>query len=256
MTGRLAILVFAALTLSLVAGCGDAPWSAERSSDVESTVAVDATGQVEYAPDVGPEDFVTGIDNPFFPMSPGNGWVYEATTFEGLERVEVTVTDETREVMGVPVVVVRDTVTVNGEVVEDTYDWFAQDKDGNVWYLGEDSREYEDGEVVSTEGSWEAGVSGALPGIMMWASPEPGAPYRQEYLAGVAEDMARVIQLDGDAQVPFGAFTDVLVTEEWTPLETGQTERKYYVRGVGLVLEEGIKRDRSRLELLSMIATE
>ena len=133
--------------------------------------------------------------------------------------------------------VVRDTVTVDGDVVEDTYDWFAQDVDGNVWYLGEDTAEYDDGEVVSTDGSWEAGVDGALPGIVMLASPRSGDAYRQEYYLGEAEDLAEVLRGRRHREVPFGEFTDVVVIEDWNPFEPETVEEKHYAPGVGVVLE-------------------
>jgi hypothetical protein len=128
-------------------------------------------------------------------------------------------------------------VTLNGELTEDTYDWYAQDKEGNVWYFGEDSTEYKNGKAVSTAGSWESGVGGALPGIVMPANPVPGPPYRQEYYVGEAEDWAQVDRLGMSITVPYGSFTGVLRTLEWTPLEPGFYEYKYYAPGVGIVLE-------------------
>ena len=139
--------------------------------------------------------------------------------------------------MGIDAVVVRDTVTVDGAVVEDTFDWYAQDRAGNVWYLGEDVSNYEDGEVVDHDGSWEAGVDGALPGVVMPAEPSVGDAYRQEYLAGEAEDMGEVIALDGEVEVPAGAFAEVVTTRDWTPLEPDVVEEKDYAPGVGLVRE-------------------
>lgn len=139
--------------------------------------------------------------------------------------VEVLILEETRIVAGIECTVVRDTVSLDGEIVEDTYDWYAQDNDGNVWYMGEDSKEYEGGEVVSTAGSWEAGVDGALPGVKVWAEPRiGGVPYYQEVYEGEAEDLARDLALGGRASVPFGDYTDLLVVEEWTRLEPGVIE--------------------------------
>ena len=131
----------------------------------------------------------------------------------------------------------RDTVTVDGEVVEDTRDWYAQDRDGNVWYFGEETAEYEDGKVVSTEGSWEAGVDGALPGIVMHAAPEVGDAYRQEFYEGEAEDLAEVVRDGESATVPAGTFDDVVVIKEWNPLEPESIEEKSFAQGVGMVLE-------------------
>jgi hypothetical protein len=249
----------------LVAGCSNSE-SANGANGVEGSGANGASGAYvqpateAYAPDIDADDFVSGVDHPYFPMLPGTTWIYEGVSDEGVEHVEVTVLDETRKVIDVDAVVVRDIVTVDGEVVEETYDWFAQDKDGNVWYLGEEVSNYEGGVFVDSEGSWEAGVAGALPGIIMWADPQPGEPYRQEYHEGEAEDMAKVIGHDGVAEVPFGRFTDVLVIEEWTPLEPGVAERKHYAEGVGLVQASAVKDGTGelvgKLVLVRMIATE
>jgi hypothetical protein len=190
----------------------------------------------DYNPVIEPANFVTTIDNPYFPLVPGTTYTYKGETEDGLEEIKVFVTDETKEILGVTCVVVRDTVTVDGELVEDTYDWYAQDKAGNVWYMGEDSKEYEDGEVVSTEGSWEAGVDGAKPGIIWQANPQVGESYRQEYYAGEAEDMAEVVSLNESVTVPNGSY-NTIQTKEWTPLEPGVLEYNYYASGVGAVLE-------------------
>ena len=154
--------------------------------------------------------------------------------------MEITVTGELKTVLGIDATVVRDSVYVDGALVEDTYDWFAQDGEGNVWYLGEDSTEYEDGAVVSTEGSWEAGVDGALPGIVMPADPEVGDAFRQEFLPGVAEDLGEVIDTGGSATVPAGSFDDVVTTEDWTPLEPEVVEHKQYAAGVGKIAERKV----------------
>jgi hypothetical protein len=140
--------------------------------------------------------------------------------------------------MGVEAVVVHDQVTdADGEVIEDTYDWFAQDAEGNVWYFGEDTTAYEDG-VADTSGAWEAGVDGALPGIVRPADPAVSdTGYRQEYFPGEAEDMGQVIAVGGSATVPAGEFDDVVVTRDWTPLEPDVVEEKSYAPGVGFVRE-------------------
>jgi hypothetical protein len=151
---------------------------------------------------------------------------------------EVVVLDERREVMGIQATVVRDTVSVAGEVVEDTYDWYAQDRDGNVWYLGEDTKEYDNGEVVSTQGAWAAGVDGARPGIVMQAHPEVGQAYRQESYEGEAEYLAEVIETGLSKSIALGDYDDVVVIEEWNPLEPDVVEHKYYAPGVGPIAEE------------------
>lgn len=189
-----------------------------------------------WNPAVDPSKFTSSIDNPLFPLKPGTVFVYETAGEDGKERVEVCVTHETKTILGVTCTVVRDTVTVGGKVTEDTHDWYAQDKSGNVWYFGEDSKAYRDGKVVSTGGSWEAGVKGAKPGIIMKAKPAKGDKYYQEYAVGVAEDEAEVVSLSESAKVPYGSFSDCLKTKEFTALEPGAVEYKFYASGVGLVL--------------------
>lgn len=188
---------------------------------------------VPYSVTIDPADFVSVIDNPYWPMSPGTTTVFEG---DG-ERIVVEVTDYTRVVMGVVTTVVRDRAYDKGSLIEDTLDWYAQDRWGNVWYFGEETTEYEDGKPVSTAGSWEAGVDGALPGIVMLADPQIGDVYRNEFYAGEAEDLAKVVERGGAIEVPAGAFSDTLVTEDWTPLEPDQLERKTYAPGVGVVAE-------------------
>jgi len=199
-----------------------------------------------------PADFTTEIDNPYWPMAPGTRWVYREIDAEGNEqRVVVTVTDETREVMGIEARVVHDVVTEDGVPVEDTFDWYAQDADGNVWYLGEETNEYEDGKVVSTAGSWEAGVGGAQPGIAVPGSPEVGLTYRQEYYAGEAEDAAAVLSVDEQVEAPLGSYTGALMTKDYTPLHPEILEYKFYARGVGPVVVLGVSGGIGREELVA-----
>jgi len=195
--------------------------------------------------------FGTAVDNLYFPLEPGTTYVFEADTEDGLERVEVEITDQTRVVMGVTCVVVHAREYLDGELVEDTFDWFAQDLDGNVWYFGEDSKEIENGVVVSTEGSWEAGVDGARPGIIMLAAPWIGVTYEQEYAPGVAEDMATVVGLSDTATTPLGSFTGCVRTEDFTPLEPGVMEEKFYAPGLGVVLE--VDDEGNRTELVDIL---
>jgi hypothetical protein len=175
----------------------------------------------EYNPTINPADFVTLVDNPYLPFVPGTTFVYEANTDEGHEKSEVVVTHETRVILGVTCTVIRHTASIDGKVVEVTLDWYTQDKDGAVWYFGEGSKAYRKGKVVGTSGSWEAGVNGAKPGILMEAHPKVGGTYHQEYARGVAEDMATVVGLDASATVPYGSFDGCLKTKEFSPLEPG-----------------------------------
>jgi hypothetical protein len=190
-----------------------------------------------YSVQLSPSDFVAGVNNPYFPLVPGSTYVYELQTDEGLERTEVQVLTDTRSVLAITATVVRDTVTLDGELVEDTYDWYAQDASGNVWYLGEDVSNFEGGRFVGKAGSWEAGVDGALPGIIMFGDPSAhiGETYRQEYYAGEAEDMADLLSVNETVTVPFGSFSAVLKTLDYTPLEPGVREEKFYAPGIGPV---------------------
>jgi hypothetical protein len=223
------------LTLVLLAGCGgDADESLPRGAE---------PAQLEAG------DFVATIDHPFWPMAPGSRWVYA----EGPQRVVVTVTDRRKRILGIDATVVHDVVTEGGELVENTWDWYAQDEDGNVWYLGEDTKEYEHGKVKSTEGSWQAGLDGAEPGVILPAEPEAGMAYRQEYYRGQAEDAAAVLGTDERAEVPFGAFEHVLLTKDYTPLEPALVEHKFYARGIGPVLTVAVSGGSDREELIRYV---
>jgi len=220
-----------ALTLLFLAGCGSDSTSLPRGSEPSK---------------LEPGDFVSEVDNPYWPMTPGSTWVYR----EDGQRVEVTVTDRKKQIVGIPATVVHDVVTEDGARVEDTWDWYAQDKDGNVWYLGEDTKEYENGKLKSTEGSWQAGVDGAEAGVVVPAKPEVGLTYRQEYYKGEAEDAARILSLDERVEVPFGRFTDVLMTKDYTPLEPRILEHKFYAKGVGPLLALTVSGGSDREELI------
>ena len=199
-----------------------------------------------------PADFTTKIDNPYWPMRPGRRWVYRETDSEGTkQRVVVTVTQRTKLIAsGVTARVVRDVVTEKGKPVEKTDDWYAQDKAGNIWYLGELTTEYENGKPVSTQGSFEAGVDGAQAGIIMPAKPRVGQSYRQEYLEGEAEDKASILSLKERAQVPSGYYPKVLMTRDVNPLSPKILEYKFYARGVGPVLAVSVSGGSDREELV------
>ncbi len=242
------------LILLLAAACdsdsGSEPIAAATTSERPAPAPTLPQGSEPF--DLVPADFVAQIDNPYWPMAPGSKWTYHESDVDGSDQqVEVTVTNQTKNIVGIAAIVVHDIVTAGGEVKEDTYDWYAQDKWGNVWYLGEDTKEYEDGEVVSTEGSWEAGVDGALAGVVIPAQPEVGLAYRQEYYAGQAEDAGEVLSLDERATVPFGSFSGLLMTRDYTPLDPGSNEHKYYARGIGPVLTIALPEGAGREELLS-----
>jgi hypothetical protein len=186
-----------------------------------------------YNPTIDPANFVAKVDNQYYPLKPGTTFFYEGQKEGGTQTTEVYVSHRTKKILGVTCVEITDNVSVDGKLVEATLDWYAQDKDGNVWYFGEDSKEYENGEVVSTAGSWEAGVDGAKPGIIMKANPQIGDSYRQEYYKGQAEDMAEVLGLNESTTVPYGSFNNCLKTKDYTALEPGVVENKYFAPGVG-----------------------
>jgi hypothetical protein len=255
---RRRVAVAGCLIALALAGCGDDDGGA-ATSDTTGPVAgddpvIDPGDGGDYHPTLDPATAADRIDNPYLPLLPGSRWVYDGTSSDGQERIEVTVLDERRPVMGIDAVVVRDTVSMDGEVIEDTYDWYTQDAEGNVWYLGEETAEYDDGQVVSTEGSWEAGVDGALPGVVMWAQPRPGQAYRQEFYRGEAEDLAEVLTVGERATVAGTTYDDVIVIREWNPLEPDVVEEKSYAPGVGPVLEEQTAGGDDRVVLAQHVA--
>jgi hypothetical protein len=215
--------VLVALATLVLAGCGS-------DSGSNSLPQGDEPANLDAA------DFVDRIEHSHWPMESGSKWVYR----EDGQRIEVTVARRTKEILGIRATVVHDVVSEDGELVEDTYDWYAQDKDGNLWYLGEATKEYENGKVKTTEGSWEAGIDGAEAGILLPGEPEVGMTYRQEYYKGEAEDRGEILGLDEKVKVPFGSFDGVLMTKDTTPLEPDVLEHKFYAKGVGPVLVVGI----------------
>lgn len=186
---------------------------------------------------IDPANFQVVVDNPYFPLVPGTAYKYIEKLGKDTSENEVTVTHDTKVIMGVTCVVVHDIVKKKGIVKEETFDWYAQDKQGNVWYLGEATKEFKAHGKVITEGSWEAGVNGAEPGIIMKGQPEVGKPYRQEYYAGEAEDMGQIISVGDSTTVPFGSFSGCVKTKDWSMLEPGH-EYKWYAKGVGCVRTE------------------
>ena len=189
-----------------------------------------------------PADFSTIINNPLFKMPEGRTTYFRSQTADGLEKGEILVTGATRTLMGVKTLIVRDRVYLDGVILEDTMDYFAQHKNGAVWYFGEDVDNYEDGVLVDHDGTWHAGVDGARPGRLMLAHPKVGQVYREEYYAGQAEDMAKVLSITATIRTPLGTFNNCLKTENWSPLEPGVKEHKFYCRQVGgLVLEKDLQ---------------
>ena len=201
-----------------------------------------------------PNDFSVRIDNPFFPLPPGVTFIYKGRKELSKERDVFAVTDRTIVIDGVTCRVVHDRVFMRGVLQENTFDYFAQDRDGNVWYFGEDTEELDKhGHVVSTEGTWRAGVNGAQPGVIMEAHPQVNDHYFQELAAPLAQDEATVLSLHETAAVPLAKFRNCLLTKEFTQLEPGNVEHKFYARGIGFVLSVVVKGGKERLALVNIV---
>lgn len=209
-------------------------------------------GDEAYVPDIDPTDFTPNVTNPYFPLVPGRTLVYEKVDSDGVEHIEVTTLNQTFVIDGVTCRVVHDVVQQNGVLVEDTIDWFSQDDDGEVWYMGELVKNFEDGLLDNLDGSWRHGKDGAKAGIIMKDEPEVGDAYRLEFFLNEAEDFAEVIGVGETVTVPAGTFTNCIRTRDTTPIEPGNIEEKVYAPGVGLVLE--IKpATGERLELIQIV---
>ena len=205
-----------------------------------------------YNPQI-PTVWAAAVTNSFFPLVGGTTYQFRGQTPQGLETTTIEVLPSTRTLNGVAATEVRDRVYLNGVLIEDTHDWYAQDAAGNVWYLGEAAKDYENGVVVSTKGSWEWGVDGALPGIIMWSNPAAhvGEEYRQEYYKNQAEDWGKVIAVGQAVTVPYGSFSGCITIEDWVALEPDQPHgRKTYCTQIGQVLEVKVGSS-ERVELIS-----
>ena len=244
---RLRAATLTALLLVVAAGCGSGDSNDDGDQDPSATLP-----QGAEPVDIDPARFSPEITNRYWPMKPGTRWTYREIDEEGKElRVVVTATSATKKIAnGVTARVVRDTVTEDGELVEDTFDWYAQDRDGTVWYMGEDTAEFEDGKLTTKSGSFEAGVDGALPGVIMPAEPRDGMRYRQEYYKGEAEDNGEVLSVDEQAQVPAGHFERVVLTKDTITIEPDVLEYKLYAPDVGPVLVVGVSGGGGREELV------
>jgi hypothetical protein len=200
-----------------------------------------------------PAQFTTEIDHPYWPMKPGTRWTYREVEDGEVKEVVVVATTQTKRIAnGITARVVRDTVRVDGSIIEDTFDWYAQDAHGNLWYLGEDTAEFENGKLTTRSGSFEAGVDGALGGIMLPADPTPGMRYRQEYYKGEAEDNGEVLSTAEMAEVPAGLYRGALLTKDTITIEPDVQEYKLYAKGVGPVLVLGVSGGSGREELIKV----
>ena len=228
---RRAAPLIAALAVALAAGCGST--------------------QTKSAPTAKRAGFTANVTNPWFPLRPGSVYRYRGIKDGEPSREVMTVTHKTKTIDGAACVVVSDLLYIRGKLEERTSDYYTQDAKGNVWYFGEQTAELDaNGKVKSTSGTWTAGVDGAKPGIFMFAHPSPGRSARQEYLQGEAEDHFQVLSMTVSAAVPFKSFRGAMLTKEWTPLEPGVIDHKYYVRGIGTVLEQTVKGGDERNELV------
>ena len=239
---RAAVLAVGALA-AMASACGSpAAKPSTATTGRAPSAAPSSPTTAYYHPTIDPSQFSPSVTNKYFPLTPGTTLVYDGARDGEPQHTEATVTAETKTIMGVHCVVVRDVVTRNGVLAEKTTDWYAQAANGDVWYFGEATAEYAQGSIKSTKGSWEAGVDSAQPGIILKGTPRVGDSYRQEYRPGEAEDVAKVLRIDPSVQVPGGTFGDVVVTEDSDPLNPDKIDEKRYASGVGLVYT---RRDRA-----------
>ena len=200
-----------------------------------------------------PSNFVAQVDNPWYPLTPGTRYIYVGVKDGQPSRDVLTVTHQVRTIDGVPSVVVQDRLYLRGRLGERTTEWYTQDRQGNVWYFGEDTAELNrSGHVTDTNGTWRAGVRGARPGIFMFAHPRVGQSAQQEFYEGQAEDRFQVLSLHAAVTVPYATSRVAMLTKEWTPLEPGVLDHKLYVRGIGTVLEQTVKGAVERAALISV----
>jgi hypothetical protein len=252
------LLLVAGIVAVAVAGCGPAKDSSTTSPSATATGGASPSGSaiaITPAPGWPPitsNDFATTIDNPWFPLTPGTKWVSRGVK-DGKTTVDTfEVTGQTKEILGVTCSVIQDTLTEDGNVVEATWDWYAEDDQGNVWYFGEDTKEFDaQGNVTSTAGSWQSGVDGGAPGVFMPADPQVGQGGYQEYLKGEAVDRYEIVSLSASVKVPYGSFDGCLETRETTAIEPGVVDRKYYVKGIGQVSEVMVKGGQESSQLVS-----
>lgn len=252
--GLIALLALA-LVAAFAAGCGSSNNAASPATTATTSASDLAPVRGAYSPTIDPADFVGTIDNRYFPLVPGAAFHYEGVAEDGKtpQTDDMAVTHRTKMILGVRATVIRDTVSSRGKPIERTFDWYAQDKAGNVWYMGEDTRELKHGRFVKMSDSWEAGVDGAEPGIIMPGDPRTGDAYRQEYYPHYALDQARVLGSGGALTVPYGSYERTLLTAETSPqLDPGVVERKYYVAGVGDVKEQAVRGNHEQIQLVSV----
>jgi hypothetical protein len=236
---------------ALAAGCGSHKGSSPTGSSGPMGTTSAKSSPVTTAPDASNFDGHV-VDNPWFPLVPGMTWAYRGVKDGEPAREIMIATSKTKMIQGVSSTVVSDKLYLSGKLEEQTLDYYAQDKDGNVWYFGEDTAELKpNGDVKNTEGSWQAGRDGAVAGIFMPADPHVGQAFRQEYYKGQAEDHFRILSLNEHVKTLGASSDQAMLTMEWTPLEPDVIDHKYYVRGIGTVLEKTAKGPTERNTLTS-----
>lgn len=241
-----------------IGGAWKQAWQTRREARAEALVqyearlrACAALGHGNYAPRLAPQEFASSVDAPLFPLPPGRTWIYEGRTSEGLARHESTVLAQSRVVGGVRCAAVDTREYLDGVLTERTLDWYSQHASGAVWYLGEIAQHFEGGVPVDMDGTWRAGVDGALPGLQLPADPQVGDVWRMEFLLGTAEDVARVVAVEQTVTVPAGTFDHCVAVEEWSPVDVRELVLKYYSPRAGMVLEVN-QRTGERLELIEI----
>jgi hypothetical protein len=248
---KLLALALSVLVLGATA-CGSGGGKSSTSASAPQSAAGLAPIHGPYAPKIDASNFVTTVDNPYFPLKPGTGYHFKGVRGKAPQTDDAVVISRTVVILGVKCTVVRDTVSQGAKPIERTFDFYAQDKKGNVWYMGEDSFELQHSKFVKASDSWRGGVDGAKPGIIMLAHPRPGDSYRQEYYPqGEALDEGQVLGYSPSVKVPFGTFKHVLVTSDFSPLEP-QTEHKFYAAGIGEISEKVVKGHHEAFQLVSV----
>ena len=250
----LAILV---ALVGVASACGSSGSATTTSAANSSAGTAPALAPIHgtYSPKIDPKNFVAGVDNRWFPLKPGTTFHYKGVQEDGKtpQTDDALVTRRHKTIQGVKCTVVQDSVFSRGKLIERTFDWYAQDKYGNVWYMGELAREVKHGRLVRASDSWESGVAGAKAGIIMPGNPKPGDQYRQEYYPKHALDQARVLGQGGPVTVPSGSYEKTLETVETAPkLDPGVAEHKWYVAGLGDIEEHTVSGNREHIKLVSV----
>lgn len=220
----------------------------------DSTSTQPDVTNVPLPPAIDSADFAASVasENPFFPLTPGTSRRIVGQTENGEAVILVEVTDQKKDILGVRTTGVRKRVWLDGNRVEDTVDWYAQDKDGNVWHFGEEIKMYTTGRAGPMPASWEAGVDGAKAGVIMWAAPKVGSIYYQEYYPGKAQGIGEVLSRNETVTVPYGRMEDCLKIENTTPLDPDVREHTYYCPGIGHALTVDMDAGGTRFELVAL----